>query len=250
MKWSSIKNIMVWFLIFMNLAMLAIITATSINKAYIPQEVVASSLSVIRQSGFEIADDIFPGKYYTLPTYRAQFYSASDLSELFFEKQIAFRTDGDSLVGTQGRAVLTVNDNFFSYDSGYSAKEDFSPKELRHALEKTGFDMKDTVYDEKTLCFYKMYNGSNLFNMSLEAKIDRDGEICYVKAHWPKTLIEGEKRKLSFIESSAKLKKAFPNGGKIESIELGYSLHALGGDNFLFTPAWRASVNGEPKIIE
>ena len=167
---------MVWFLIFMNLFMLAIITVTSIKKAYIPEDVIKASLSVIRQAGFEIADDIFPVKYYTRPTYKAQFYSASDLSELFFEKQIAFRTEGDSLVGTEGRAQLIVNDNFFSYDSGYSADESFSQKELKRALEKTGFDMTGAVYDEKTGYFYKMYNGSNLFNMSLEAKLDEDGE--------------------------------------------------------------------------
>lgn len=250
MKWSSIKNIMVWFLIFMNLAMLAIIATTSIKKAYIPQEVISSSLSVIRQSGFEIANDIFPEKYYSRPTYKAQFYSASDLSELFFKKQIPFRTEGDSLVGMQGRSVLTVNDNFFSYDSGYAASEDFSSKDLRRALEKTGFDMHGAVYDEETGYFYKMYNKANLFNMSLEAKLDSDGEICFVKAHWPKSLIEGEKRKLSFIGSSAKLKNAFPDGGKIESIELGYSLNSLGGDTFLFTPAWRVNVNGELKIVE
>ena len=250
MKWSSIKNIMVWFLIFMNLFMLAIITATSLKKAYIPDNVIKSSLSVIRQSGFEIEDDIFPKKYYTRPTYKAQFYSASDLSELFFRKQIAFRTEGDSLVGSEGRAQLIVNDNFFSYDSGYSADDKFSSRELKRVLEKMGFDMQGAVFDEKTGYFYKMYNGSNLFNMSLEAKLDSDGEICYVKAHWPKTLIEGEKMKLSFIESSAKLKNIFPNGGKIKNIELGYSLHSLGGDTFLFTPAWRVNISGTPEIIE
>ena len=234
----------------MNLFMLAIIAATSLKKAYIPENVIKASLAVIRQSGFEITDDIFPQKYYTRPTYKAQFYSASDLSELFFEKQIAFRTEGDSLVGTQGRAELIVNDNFFSYNSGYSAEESVSPKEIEKVLKKTGFDMQGAVFDEKTGYFYRMYNGSNLFNMSLEAKLDSDGEICYVKAHWPKTLTEGEKRKLAFIESSAKLKSAFPSGGKIENIELGYSLHSLGGDTFLFSPAWRVNVNGEPKIVE
>ena len=250
MKWSSIKNLMVGFLIFMNVAMLAIIIATSVNKAYIPQKVINSTLSVIRKSGFEITKGTFPDKYYSLPTYKSEFYSASDLSDLFFKKQIAFRTEDDSLVGTQDSAVHTVNDNYFSYDSGNDARKKSSPEELKRALKKTGFDMTGAVYDEKTKHFYKMYNGLNLFNMSLEAKLDEDGEICFVKAHWPKRLIKSENKTISFIESSAKLREAFPNGGTVKSIELGYSLHSLGGDNFLFSPAWRVNVNEEPKIIE
>lgn len=250
MKWSTIKNIMVGFLIFMNLFMLAIIIATTIKKTYIPQNVVDSTVSVIRKSGFEISEDIFPDKYYSRPTYNAQFYSASDLSELFFEKQIPFRTVGESLLGTNDDAVLTVNDNYFSFDTGKEEKENVSSKELKLALEKTGFDMSGAVYDEKTQHFYKMYNSANLFNMYLEAKLDNDGEICFVKAQWPKTLTEGERVTVSFIQSSAKLKELFPSGGTIENIELGYSLYALGGDNYLFSPAWRVNVDGEPKIVE
>ena len=116
MKWSNIKNIMIGFLIFMNVFLLAIITTTTIQKSYIPQDVTASAISVIEKAGFELNHDIFPQKFLSLPTYKAQFYSASDLSELFFKRQIAFRTEGESLVGTEARAELIVNDNFFSYN--------------------------------------------------------------------------------------------------------------------------------------
>ena len=250
MKWSTIKNIMVGFLIFMNLFMLAIIIVTTINKTYIPQNVIDSALSVIRKSGFEISEDIFPNKYYTRPSYNAQFYSASDLSELFFEKQIAFRTVGESLVGMNEDAVLTVNDNYFSYDSGKEELGNSSPKELKRALEEVGFDMTGAVYDQKTKHFYKIYDKANLFNMYLEAKLDNNGEVCFVKAQWPKSLVEGERSTVSFIESSAKLKEIFPDGGTIKDIELGYSLHSLGGDNYLFFPSWRVNVNGKLKIVE
>ena len=250
MKWNNIKNIMIGFLIFMNVFLLVIITATTIQKSYIPQEVTASAISVIEKAGFELNHDIFPEKYHSLPTYRAQFYSASDLSELFFKRQIAFRTDEESLVGNEGIAELIVNDNYFSYDSGYSPSDNFTPKMLKKALSKIGFDMSGAVYDAANGCFYKMYEDLNLFNMSIEAKLDSDGNICYVKAHWPKTLIKGERNNISFIESSAKLKKYFPQGGTIDSIELGYALHSSGGNKFLFKPTWRVSVNGNPLIIE
>ena len=84
----------------------------------------------MRKHNFEISEDIFPEKYFSMTTYKAQFYSASDLAELFFKKQIAFRTEADSLVGTTDTAVLTVNDNYFSYDTGRNAKSSFSEKEI------------------------------------------------------------------------------------------------------------------------
>ncbi len=250
MKWSSIKNLMIGFLIFMNIFMLAIIITTSIKKSYIPQNVIDSSLSVLRKSGFEISEDIFPDKYYTKPSYKAQFYSASDLSDLFFKKQIPFRTVGESLIGIEEYASLTVSDNYFLYDSGEVAIDKVSMKELQQALEEIGFDMTGAVYDKKTGHFYKMFDNANLFNMYLEAKLDKNGNVCFVKAQWPKSLTKAENKTISFIESSAKLKELFPDGGTIKNVELGYSLHALGGDNFIFSPAWRVNVNGEPKIIE
>lgn len=250
MKWTKIKSIMVCFLILMNLFMLAIIAVTTRQQSSIPERVVNATFSVLKQSGFELADEIFPDTYYTLPSYNAQFYSASDLSELFFGKQVAFRTEEKSLVAAEGNSVLTVNDNHFSYDSGYAAADTQSSSALKRALEKLGIDMKGAVYDKKAGCFYRMYNQTNLFNMSIEAKLDSDGEICYVKAQWPKKLTAGERRKISFVESTMKLKEAFPQGGKIENIELGYSLRSVGGEKFLFSPAWRVKVNSELKILE
>ena len=112
-----------------------------------------------------------------------------------------------------------------------------------------GIDMKGAVYDEKENCFYRMYNKANLFNMSIQAKLDKDGNLCYVNGYWPKELTAGERKKFSFIESAVKLKDYFPGGGSIENIELGFSLISNGGEKYIFTPAWRVKVNGESKII-
>ncbi len=249
MKWTKIKSLMVCFLIAMNLFMLAIIAVTTKQHSTISKNVVDAAVSVLNKSGFEFDKELFPDTYYSLPSYNAHFYSASDLSDLFFGKQVAFRTEGNSLVATQGKAVLTVNNNNFLYSSGYDAVASSSDK-IQKALENMGIDMKGAVYDKKASCFYRMYNNTNLFNMSLEAKLDNDGEICYVKAQWPKTLTASERRKLSFIESTMKLKELFPDGGTITEIELGYSLRQMSGEKFLFTPAWRVRVNDELKIIE
>ena len=251
MKWTKIKTLMLCFLLVMNLFMLTILAMKTLRNEAIPQRVVNATLSVLKKSGFEISEEDFPDSYYTRNSYKAQFYSASDLSELFFGKQLPFRTVDNYLVASDDGATLIVDSNNFHYETEeQNATKKTSSAVLKHTLKKKGFDMEGAVYDKEKNCFYKMYNDSNLFNMSLEAKIDTNGEICYVKAQWPKTLISGEKKKISFLDSTMKLRSAFPNGGKIQNIELGYSLHQIGENKFQFIPAWRVMVNDELRILE
>ena len=241
---------MVWFLIAMNLLMLAIISITDTKQKTIPEKAIASSVSYLKKSGFDIDREKFPDRYRTLPSYSVKFYTASNLSEIFFGKQVAFRTNENSLVATEGKAVLTVNDNSFSYTDGYEATDgNYSGYKLKKLLKDCGFDMSDAVYDKKTGCFYKMCNGINLFNMYIEAKADKDGEICSVRAQWPKKLTASERRRISFIESIPKLKSYF-NGGKIENIELGYYLRKSASGSFTFFPGWRVTIDGNMKIVE
>lgn len=249
MKWSKIKNLILWFLLAMNIFMIVFITITTQNRESVPEEVVDSSVSVLTKSGFSIDRETFPDTYHMLPDYNTKFYSASELSNLFFQKQAAFRTTGNSLVATSGSQTLTVNGNHFVYESGRQEAETVSYSAIKKKLENIGIDMKGAVYDEKENCFYRMYNKANLFNMSIQAKLDKDGNLCYVDGYWPKELTAGERKKFSFIESTVKLKDYFPGGGSIENIELGFSLISNGGEKYIFTPAWRVKVNGESKII-
>lgn len=250
MKWTKIKNIILWFLLSMNIFMIAVIAITTHNRESVPQEVVDASVSVLTKSGFSIGKETFPDTYHMLPDYSTKFYSASELSNLFFKKQAAFRTTGNSLVATVGSETLTINGNHFVYDNGRQEAETASHSAIRKKLESIGIDMKGAVYDDKENCFYRMYNKANLFNMSIQAKLDKDGNLCYVNGYWPKELTAGERKKFSFLESAVKLKDYFPDGGNIEDIELGFSLVSSGGEKYIFTPAWRVKVNGELKIIE
>ncbi len=249
MNWSKIKNIMIFFLIAMNIAMLAFIALTSMRDAAVPEDVISASLAVMQRDGLECDREIFPSKKHTLPRLSVNFFSASELSELFFSKQLAFRTVDDSLVAREERATLTVSKNHFLYKSGYDADTSHSSKKVKRALQKAGIDMSGSVYDKKEDCFYFMYKDVNLFNMYISAKLDSDGELCYVSAQWPSKLSALEDKELSFTSIITKLSTAFPDGGKVEAIERGYALHSS-GSKFFFSPAWRVNVGGNSQIIE
>jgi len=249
LNWTKIKNIILAFLIVMNIFMLFVIAFTSNQKTKIDKKVIDSSISVLRKSGFKIKKEDFPDSYYKLPSYSATFYSAGELSELFFKKQIAFSTSENSLIASENNKKLTVSGNHFIFESNCEEKKS-NHDEILTVLEEYGIDMQGAVYDTKNDCFYRMFNNANLFNMSIQAKIDKNGDLCYVNAYWPKSLKEGKSEELSFIENAIKLKALFPEGGRIQKIELGYSLQDVGGENYSFIPAWRVSVDGELKIIE
>ncbi len=249
MNWSKIKNIMIFFLIAMNIAMVAFIAMTSLRDAAIPESVIDASIKVMEGGNFECDRALFPSKSYTLPRLDVKFFTASELADIFFSKQLAFRTVEDSLVAREGRATLTVSENHFLYESGYDADNSHSVKQVKRALEKAGINMDNSVYDEIEDCFYYMYKDVNLFNMYLRAKLDSDGELCYVSAQWPSKLSVLEDKDFSFTQVITKLAPAFPGGGSVKAIEAGYALHSSGGKYF-FSPAWRVNVDGTLKIIE
>ena len=65
-----------------------------------------------------------------LPDYTARFYSANELSDIFFDAQLAFRTTANSLIATKGTQTLTVSGNHFLYESGTPATENSNPKNI------------------------------------------------------------------------------------------------------------------------
>ena len=251
MKWSRIKSIILYFLIAMNVFMLAFITFTTFRQSTIPSTVVNASLKVLSDAGFKCDDDIFPTSYYTLPSLSAEFYSANELSDIFFGKQLAFKTVENSLVATQGKTTLTVSSNYFVYETFKKPEKKYSREELIKKIEDMGFNMEGAVYDKKENCFYMMHNEKNLFNMYLKVEFDKNGKVCYFSSQWPKKITtQSSKEKVSFVEDVVKVKKAFPKGGRIKNIELGYSLSGVNGEKYTFSPAWRVMVNNELKIIE
>ena len=249
MKWSKLKNMIIFFLLAMNLFMLAFIAFDSYKKSVIPDNVIKASLKILEDSGFKCSKEDFPKFNHYLPTLSVTFYSASDLSELFFGRQVAFGTSDNSLVARHEGAILKVYSNHFTYTTGKSAKK-ASEKELKKALKSLGMDTKSIVFDKKEKCFYKMHKNYNLFNMYINIELDKQGEICNMSAQWPKEIVDLSREKIAFTESLTRLKKAFGGGGSINKIELGYALKFLGGEKYKFIPAWRVNIDGEVKILE
>ena len=250
MNWSKIKTIMICLLIVMNLFMIAFIAVTSYKDSSVPEEVITAAVNVMEKNGFHCDKELIPSNTYLLPTLNTTFYSASDLSEMLFDKQVPFRTEGNTLVATSESSTLTVTENYFTFETSSSPDSSHSMRKIKKALKKAGIDMKDSVYDEKERCFYRMYKGMNLFNMYIKAELDKSGNLCSIAAQWPGKMVDNEEKKLSFVSDVTKLKEIFPSGGKISTIEKGYSLQHIGNENFLFVPAWRVRVQNELKIIE
>ena len=163
MKWSKLKNMIICFLLAMNLFMLSFIAFDSYKKSIIPDNVIMASFKVLEDSGFKCNKEDFPKRNHYLSPLNVTFYSASDLSELFFGRQVAFGTSDNSLVAKHDGAVLKVYSNHFAYTTGKPAKK-ASEKELKKALKSLGIDTKSIVFDKKEKCFYKMYK--NVFGAS------------------------------------------------------------------------------------
>lgn len=249
MNWSKIKTIMIGFLFVMNIFMALFIFTTSLRESAVPQRVIDATVEVLERDGFTCKKETIPSVSYKLPVLDASFYSASDLSDMLFRKQLAFRTEENSLVASESGATLTVTENYFTYKTSQQADKTHSYKNIKKALEKAGFDMTNSVYDENERCFYKMYKKVNLFNMYLKAELDQNGTICEISAQWPGNLYVQEDTNLTFVSSVTKLKDFFPDGGTIEVIEPGYSLSHLGNNRYLFTPTWRVRIGNDDRRV-
>ena len=86
MNWIKLKNIMLCFLIFMNILLLGIISLSTLIEENIPENAVNSGIQILKNDGFDCSFDVFPKKYESIPTLTSKFYSATELSEIFFEK--------------------------------------------------------------------------------------------------------------------------------------------------------------------
>ncbi len=248
MNWIKLKNIMLAFLIFMNVLLISIISLSTLIEENMPENAVDAGIKILSSDGFNCNRNVFPKTYKSIPSLTAKFYSATELSEIFFNKQLAFKTEGNSLIATSDNATLTVTDNHFVYETTDESTNASSLKLLKK-LKKLGFDMQEAVYDDTNGRFIKQFNNLEVFNMYLEAKLNDDNEICYVSGYWPVITSVGENKHLSFSSHILKVKELFPEGGKITEIKLGYSIDNVRKEKYTFKPSWKITVDKETKIL-
>ena len=249
MNWAKIKSIMIIFLIIINIFLVIVLGITTYRENNIPDEVTKAAAELLEKSGFPCDESIIPDMYVRTSNITAEFLSANELGEIFFGKEMAFKTDGNSLVAEEGSAKLIVEDNFFVYETGRS-KSETSGRKLAALLTKKGIGMKNAVYDKKNECFYMMYKNCNLFNMYIIAEADSNGELSYVRAQWPKIYPSPIKKRISFMESLSKVPEKFSEKGEIKRIEFGYAMKAVPGGVYVFRPSWRVTAGNETQIIE
>lgn len=249
MNWSKIKTIIIYFLVVMNIFLLICMAIFTYSENTVPEKVLISSAELLRKDGFNLDESVLPGRYITLPTLHTTFYSPSDLADIFFNKQLAFRIKEDSMVAAEDDAALTVTLNSFSYKTESSPVK-VSASNIKRKLKKAGIDMSGAVYDEKNGFFYKMYKGHNLFNMYIKASIDKDGNLCEVSGQWPMSVSPKGKKRFSFTKHVPMLSESTTTRGEIKNIECGYMLKSIGGNKYVFSPSWRIFVDNDIVILE
>ena len=123
----------------MNILLIGIVSVSTFKERNIPDDAIEAGITLLEKNGFSCEKDIFPKTYENLPSLSAEFYSATELSEMFFGTQIAFKTQDGSLIGTLDGATLTVTDNYFLYETEKNPVK-ASDLSLLKELKKLGLD--------------------------------------------------------------------------------------------------------------
>ena len=249
MNWSRIKTIMICFLVFINVFLIGFMAITTYKENNISDDVVDSSLVVLSAKGFACDKNIFPNKKLSLPRLNVDFYSPSELCDIFFKKQVAFRTVGDYLIAQYDGATLEVKDNFFCYTTDSTPKRQMASA-YKSALKKIGLDFDELEFDEKIQTFHINHKSIKLDDAYLKISLDENGDICMLKGVWPQHIRKGTTEKVSFSDEIVKLTNVFTNGGEIQSIKVIYSLYNSNNKKYHYKPLWEVTVDNETKIIQ
>lgn len=249
MNWSRIKTIMICFLVFINVFLISFLGITTYKKNNISSEVVNASIKVLSDKNFSCDKNLFPNKNLELPRLNAYFYSPSELCDVFFKRQVPFRTVGNLLIAEYNGATLEVKDNYFCYKTEQPAKKQSAAK-YKSALKKLGIELKEIDFDKKIFTFHAKYKSIELSGTHLMINLDENGNVCLLKGVWPKQIRPGGSEKVSFCDEIVDLSDSFENGGEIQAIEPVYSLFDSNSRKYYYKPLWKVTVDNETKILK
>ena len=251
MKWSSVKNILLGMLIVMNVFVICAALVQRLSTENIPPVVISAATDTLERGGISCDGSLLPDKYITAQLPGVSFFTPTELSRMFFGSQLAFQTNGTALIARRGDAELTVDGETFTYKSGKAGTE-ANEKLLRRALHRLGFSLKGAQYSEKYNIFCCYYDGHPLFGMYIRAELDSDGEISSIEACWPELSPAGSvETGVNIISHLPDISEAFPGGGTVSRVRLGYSLsRRRGTDVYELQPAWRVTLeDGRSRIF-
>ncbi len=243
MKWSTVKNMLLGLLIVMNVFMVVITVVKRYNSEKIPPLARAAAVEALAGSGIECNEELIPDRYLSMKRYKAEFFTAAELSRMFFGEQLAFQTDGRTLIAQKDGAELRVEDNRFYYSSGSPAKE-AENSDIKKALKAVGLDMGPAV-DGGRGEFGCRAGGRTVFGMYIRASLDKDGGIAEIEAYWPKLRPYGGKETdISPIDCLPEIMSFFPDGGRVVSLEAGYRLiNRENTGSSVMEPAWKIEMD-------
>ncbi len=249
MNWYKIKTIMIFSLLFINVFLVVFLVKTTYQEKKIPKKLITASIDVLKQNNLQCSEEIFPKTKPTLPHLNVKYYLPSELCDIFFKKQIAFRTDEETLIAQHNGETLEIKDNYFCYKTSKKAQK-YSDQKYKATLNKLGFNMKSVKFDDDKKIFYKYYKKTKLSDVYLKVMLDENGEICFVESVWPKSMKAISRERISFSDKIIKASKEFPEGGIINEIKVVYSPNKKVGTNNYFAPCWKVVVNNKPKVIK
>lgn len=243
MKWASVKNILLGMLVIMNAFVIGALTIKRISSEEIPPVITTAAVEALESSGILCNDALLPNKYITAKRLNVSFKSPAELSRMFFGSQLAFQTDGRTLIARRDGAELIIKDETFSYSTGAEPAE-ATEKQLRKALRQMGLNMKNGVYSSEYNIFCCYYDNIPIFGMYIRAYLDSDGELCSIEARWPELSSQGiSDTGITVINYLPYFGEAFPGGGTVESIRFGYYLSQnTATGQYELSPAWKVTM--------
>ena len=243
MKWSVVKNLMLGLLIVMNIFMIGSMLLQRFNSEKIPPLVAAAAIDALDGRGIRCDSGLIPDSYLTVRTFNGRFFTATELSRMFFGEELAFQAEDRTLIARHGSAELRVEDECFWYDSGLPAVG-CDENKLRRALKKLGLDMSHAVFGGGEWQFDYSYDNRPVFGMYIRAFLTEDGQIAKVEARWPTAISSSARRTgISIIGCIPEVISRFPSGGTVSGLEAGYSAvinETTGACSF--APAWRMTM--------
>ncbi|MDO4562687.1 MAG: hypothetical protein Q4C12_02505 [Clostridia bacterium] len=247
MNWRSVKSIMIGLLVAVNVFLLANIFTLNFEHTRVDERVLQSAVQVLADKGIECSMDIIPKYYAAADILSVDFFTISELSQMFFENPVSYGSDGKNVVISENGTTLTIDGNSFSYTNGSQLRINFGEAELRKALAAKGFDMEDAVYDAMQDTFYRYHDRRKCEGLYIRAAFDERGDLCAVSGVWPNVEVLRENEDVEHIaQKIPQIEAAMGQGGKITGISLCYKLQQDASDVTL-VPAWR--IETEEKTI-